>query len=119
MKKILFLLVTIVMSLVSCTDQQFLDETLANKALLPTENEFNALIEQARWGDGHACLDRRGARWLLGYHEAGKLQLSEHDVTRLRILSGVVDSYGLQPMLVREYEEPEEIIEVVDTVAAR
>lgn len=56
MKKILFLLVTIVMSLVSCTDQQFLDETLANKALLPTENEFNALIEQARWGDGQAYL---------------------------------------------------------------
>ena len=50
MKKILFLLVTMVMSLVSCTDQQFLDETLANKALLPTESEFSALIEQARWG---------------------------------------------------------------------
>ena len=31
----------------------------------------------------------------------------------------LADSYGLQPMLVREYEEPEEIIEVVDTVAAR
>ena len=38
--------------------------------------------------DEHACLDRRGARWLLGYHEAGKLQISERDVTRLRILSG-------------------------------
>jgi len=38
--------------------------------------------------DEHACLDRRGARWLLGYHEAGKLQLSERDVTRLQILSG-------------------------------
>ena len=56
MKKILFVLVTMVMSLVSCTDQQFLDETLANKALLPAENEFNALIEQARWGDGQAFL---------------------------------------------------------------
>ena len=297
MKKNLFVLVTMVMSLVSCTDQQFVDETLVNKALLPTESEFSALIEQARWGDGqaflkladcyrdgtgvekdfvgmlsmaaqadefggvrrmedylkempegsdyrmifeaiekfedkqveeakmmseqliskgvpdgylvqgvmaiesgdtlgglrmmelaasqgsnlgnlmlcipefqkgknpdvakltelaekmpilniilarhnwghddnntfdeqmaahyylkadeHACLDRRGARWLLGYHEAGKLQLSERDVTRLKILSGVVDSYGLQPMLVHKYEEPEEIIEVVDTVAAR
>ena len=56
MKKNLFLLVTMVMSLVSCTDQQFVDETLANKALLPMENEFNALIEQARWGDGQAFL---------------------------------------------------------------
>ena len=31
----------------------------------------------------------------------------------------LVDSYGLQPMLVREYEELEDVIEVVDTVAAR
>ena len=34
-------------------------------------------------------------------------------------IDALVDSYDLQPMLVREYEEPEEIIEVVDTVAAR
>lgn len=56
MKKILFVLVTMVMVLVGCSDQQFLDETLANKALLPAENEFNALIEQARMGDGQAFL---------------------------------------------------------------
>jgi hypothetical protein len=244
MKKILFVLVTMVMVLVGCSDQQFLDETLANKALLPAENEFNALIEQARFGDGqaflkladtlgglrlmeqaasqgsnfgnlmmyipafhrgkapdtakltelsekmpmvntilaelylgdygidmyddqmaahyylkadeHACLGRRGARWLLRYHEAGKLQSSkgknfipcedtyndEQSVmyTIMVILEKeglpasaggmcgpimastidvLVDSYDLQPMLVREYEKPEDIIEVVDTFAAK
>ena len=31
----------------------------------------------------------------------------------------LVDSYDLQPMLVREYEKPEDIIEVVDTVAVK
>ena len=56
MKKILFVLVTMVMSLACCTDQQFLDETLANKALLPKESEFSALIERARWGDEQAFL---------------------------------------------------------------
>lgn len=295
MKKNLFVLVTMVMSLVSCTDQHFEDETFANKALLPAENEFNTLIEQARWGDGqafrkladcyrdgkgvekdfvgmlsmvaqadefggvrrmedyvkempdssdfrmiveavekfedkqveeaqrmseqliskgvpdgyfvqgvmaiesgdtlsglrmmekaasqgsnlgnlvlcipefqkgknpdvakltelaekmpiiniilarhywghddentfdekmaahyylkadeHACLDRRGARWLLSYHEAGKLQLSERDVTRLKILSG---EKVVEDTLVKcQDEASEEIIEVVDTVAAR
>ena len=295
MKKNLFVLVTMVMSLVSCTDQQFWDETSANKAVLPAENEFNTLIEQARWGDGqafrkladcyrdgkgvekdfvgmlsmvaqadefggvrrmedyvkempdssdfrmiveavekfedkqveeaqrmseqliskgvpdgyfvqgvmaiesgdtlsglrmmekaasqgsnlgnlvlcipdfqkgknpdvakltelaekmpiiniilarhywghddentfdeqmaahyylkadeHACLDRRGARWLLSYHEAGKLQLSERDVTRLKILSG---EKVVEDTLVKcQDEASEEIIEVVDTVAAR
>ena len=56
MKKNLFVLVSTVMALVGCTDQQFLDETLVNKALLPSENELNVLIEQARWGDGQAFL---------------------------------------------------------------
>jgi hypothetical protein len=67
--------------------------------------------------DEHACLDRRGARWLLSYHEAGKLQLSERDVTRLKILSGekVVEE---TPVKCQD-EALEEIIEVVDTVAAR
>ena len=31
----------------------------------------------------------------------------------------LVDSYDLQPMLVREYEESETILEVVDTVSAK
>ena len=56
MKKILFVLVSTIMELVGCADQRLLDETLANKTLLPTENTFNALIEQARSGDGQAFL---------------------------------------------------------------
>ena len=56
MKKILFVLVTMVMSLVSCTDQQFVDELAEGKAELSTTNEFSALVEQARWGDGQAFL---------------------------------------------------------------
>ena len=31
----------------------------------------------------------------------------------------LVDLYGLQPMSVREYEEPETSIEVVDAIVAR
>lgn len=56
MKKILFVLVTMVMSLFSCTDQQFVDELAGGKAELSTANEFNALVEQARLGDGQAFL---------------------------------------------------------------
>ena len=56
MKKHQFMLVAIVMALVSCTDQQFLEEGLTNQAPTATVNEFNALIEQARWGDGQAFL---------------------------------------------------------------
>ena len=56
MKKILFVLVTVVMSLVSCTDQQFVDELAGGKADFSNANEFKALVEQARWGDGQAFL---------------------------------------------------------------
>lgn len=56
MKKILFVLVTMVMSLVSCTDQQFVDELAGDKVGLSTTNEISALVEQARWGDGQAFL---------------------------------------------------------------
>lgn len=56
MKKILFMLVTMVMSLVSCTNQQFVDELAGGKAELSTANEFKTLVEQARWGDGQAFL---------------------------------------------------------------
>ena len=39
--------------------------------------------------DEKACLGKRGARWLLGYHRSGgKLSLSERDIQRLRILAG-------------------------------
>lgn len=56
MKRILFVLVTMVMSLVSCTDQQLVDGTLASKAPQVTDNGIHNLIEQARWGDGQAFL---------------------------------------------------------------
>ena len=54
MKKNLFVFVTMVMSLVSCTDQQLVDELAVNKAASPTASEFKTLLEQARWGDGQA-----------------------------------------------------------------
>ena len=39
--------------------------------------------------DENACLDRDGARWLLGYYRGGHLGLNEKDVERLEILAGV------------------------------
>ena len=56
MKKILFVLVTTVMSLVSCSDQQFVNDLSKNKVELSSVNEFDALVEKARWGDGEAYL---------------------------------------------------------------
>lgn len=56
MKKILFVLVTMVMSLVSCTDQQFVDELTGDNAEISTANEFSTLVEKARLGDGRAFL---------------------------------------------------------------
>ena len=56
MKKFLFVLVTMVMSLVSCTDQQFSQEALAGDTSIVAYNEFSTLIEQARWGNGQAFL---------------------------------------------------------------
>ncbi len=60
--------------------------------------------------DEHACLDRRGARWLLGCHEAGQLLLSERDIQRLRILARAVPVEGPAPQQDCEYDE------VVDSV---
>lgn len=54
--------------------------------------------------DEMACLGKKGARWLLHYHQhVNNLPLSEKDVQRLQILTGA-------------NEEPIENIEVVDTV---
>lgn len=61
MKKILFVLVTMVMSLVSCTDQQFSQEALAGDTSIVAYDEFSTLIEQARWGYGQAL---RGGLWV-------------------------------------------------------
>ena len=56
MKKYLFLVVSIVLALVGCVDHQVLNETMIDNVSLFSANEFNALIEQARWGDGQAFL---------------------------------------------------------------
>ncbi len=56
MKKYLLLAMAIVFSFVSCSEQQFLQETLDDNTSIAACNEFNALIEQARWGDGQAYL---------------------------------------------------------------
>ena len=56
MKKYLFVLVATMLALVGCTDQQFLEDGLANNVPPTAENGFAALIEQARWGDGQAFL---------------------------------------------------------------
>lgn len=54
MKKYLFAIMAVLMALVSCTDSQFLDENMGNASESSSSKEINALIEQARWGDGQA-----------------------------------------------------------------
>lgn len=54
MKKYLFAVMAVVLATVSCTDSQFLDESVGNPTKLSSTNEFNTLIEKARWGDGQA-----------------------------------------------------------------
>lgn len=54
MKKILFAVMAVLLAMVSCTDSQFLDETVGNPTELSSTNELNTLIEKARWGDGLA-----------------------------------------------------------------
>lgn len=56
MKKYQLVLVTTMMAIVGCTNQQFLEDGLTNNVSLAAENGFAALIEQARWGDGQAFL---------------------------------------------------------------
>jgi cell division protein FtsI (penicillin-binding protein 3) len=48
--------------------------------------------------DEKACLGKRGARWLLGYHRSGaNLSLSERDIQRLQILAGETPVDNLEP----------------------
>lgn len=54
MKKYLFAVMAVVLATVSCTDSQFLDESVGNPTELSSTNELNTLIEKARWGDGQA-----------------------------------------------------------------
>lgn len=54
MKKNLFAIMAVLLTLVSCTDSQFLDDNMGNLSELSSTSEINALIEQARWGDGQA-----------------------------------------------------------------
>ena len=54
MKKILYSIMAVLLAMVSCTDNQFLDETAGNPTELSSTNELNTLIEKARWGDGQA-----------------------------------------------------------------
>ena len=54
MKKNLFAIMAVLLAIVSCTDNQFLDENVGNLSELSSSNEINALIEKARWGDGQA-----------------------------------------------------------------
>ena len=56
MKKYLFAIMAVLLALTSCTDSQFIEEINGNLSKLSSSNEINALIEQARWGDGHAFL---------------------------------------------------------------
>lgn len=54
MMKYLLLIVSVLLAMVSCTDNQFLDENVGNLSELSSTNELNTLIEKARWGDGQA-----------------------------------------------------------------
>lgn len=52
--KYLLLIVSVLLAMVSCTDNQLLDENAGNLSELSSTNEVRALIEKARWGDGQA-----------------------------------------------------------------
>lgn len=53
--------------------------------------------------DEHACLDRRGARWLLSYYRhSGDLPLSERDVERLQILAQIEPVEDREPVSVSD-----------------
>lgn len=56
MKKYLLLWIVSVTVFMGCTDQQFLENALADFHQQKSNNEINMLIEQARWGDGQAFL---------------------------------------------------------------
>ena len=51
-----FLLTAIVMALVGCTNRQSANKAMADEGQLITADEFEALIDQARWSDVHAYL---------------------------------------------------------------
>ena len=53
--------------------------------------------------DEKACLGKRGARWLLGYHRSGaNLSLSERDIQRLQILAGETSVDNQEPTTNRD-----------------
>ena len=54
MKMYLFAIMAVLLAMVSCTDNQFLEENDGNLSELSSTNEISALIEEARWGDGQA-----------------------------------------------------------------
>lgn len=54
MMKYLLLIVSVLLAMFSCTDNQLLDENAGNLSELSSTNEVSALIEKARWGDGQA-----------------------------------------------------------------
>lgn len=56
MKKYLLLWIVSATVCMSCTDQQFQENALADFYQQNGNNEINTLIEQARWGDGQAFL---------------------------------------------------------------
>jgi len=53
-KYLTFLMVTVFLG--SCTDKQFVENLNDGTLVANQSNEFLSLIEQAKWGDGQACL---------------------------------------------------------------
>ena len=56
MKKYLFPIIAVLLAMTSCSDSQLLGENTGNLSASSSANDVNALIEKARWGDGHAFL---------------------------------------------------------------
>jgi hypothetical protein len=56
MKKYLFPIIAVLLAMTSCSDSQLSGENAGNLSASSSANEFNALIEKARWGDGQAFL---------------------------------------------------------------
>ncbi len=86
MKKYLFAIMAVLLAMVSCTDNQFLDENAGNFSELSSTNEVSALIEKARWGDGQAFVK------LADCYRDGKGV--KHDFVGMLTMVAQADEYG-------------------------
>lgn len=101
--------------LIALADKLPIANTCLGKIFTGKDDESNKNEQLAAYyyqkADKNACLGKDGARWLLNYQiNGGNIELDEKDIERLRILAG-------RAILNQQYEDVDEIIEIVDTTA--